>query len=71
MEYVRQFGYHGAIAVIPNPANLPDYLKEVATLKQTFLENNKMIKFGFLGRLHPIKKNRKSSLWNVTAFFPQ
>ena len=56
MEYVRQFGYHGAIAIIPNPTNLPDYLKDVAILKQTFLESNKQIKFGFLGRLHPIKK---------------
>lgn len=56
MEHVRRFGYCGPIAIIPNPANLPDYLKDVAILKQTFLESNKQIKFGFLGRLHPIKK---------------
>ena len=56
MEYVRQFGYRGAIAVIPNPANLPDYLSEIATAKPSFLECDRMKKFGFLGRLHPRKK---------------
>ena len=59
MEHVRRFGYCGPIAIIPNPANLPDYLKDVAILKQTFLESNKQIKFGFLGRLHPIKNNEE------------
>ena len=56
MEYVRKFGYKGTIAVIPNPANLPDYLDEVAAVKPLFLGCNRPRKFGFLGRLHPIKK---------------
>ena len=56
MEHVRQFGYRGAIAVIPNPANLPSYLKEIAAAKPSFLGCSRLRKFGFLGRLHPIKK---------------
>ena len=56
MEYVRQFGYRGAIAVIPNPANLPGYLNEIATKKPSFLGCSRLRKFGFLGRLHPRKK---------------
>ena len=56
MEHIRNFGYHGAIAIIPNPANLPDYLEEIASAKSIFLKCNLPKKFGFLGRLHPIKK---------------
>lgn len=56
MEHVRQFGYHGAIAVIPNPANLPSYLNEIAAKKPFFLGCSRLRKFGFLGRLHPRKK---------------
>lgn len=56
MEYVRQFGYQGAIAVIPNPANLPNYLSDIAILKSDFIYNNQRKRFGFLGRLHPRKK---------------
>lgn len=56
MEHVRKFGYKGAIAIIPNPANLPDYLATVALAKPSFLEYSPSRKFGFLGRLHPIKK---------------
>lgn len=56
MEYVRQFGYRGAIAIIPNPANLPGYLTEIAAAKPSFWECNRLKQFGFLGRLHPIKK---------------
>ena len=56
MEHVRDFGYKGAIANIPNPANLPDYLDEVAAAKPFFLRSNGVRKLGFLGRLHPVKK---------------
>lgn len=56
MEHVRNFGYKGAIAIIPNPADLPDYLDEVAVMKLSFLEGGLPRKFGFLGRLHPRKK---------------
>ena len=48
---------HGMLyPIIPNPANLPDYLDEVATAKPPFLGYDLPRKFGFLGRLHPIKK---------------
>lgn len=56
MEHVRAFGYKGVVAVIPNPANLPDYLEEIASAKSAFLGCNLPRKLGFLGRLHPIKK---------------
>lgn len=56
MEHVRKFGYKGAIAIIPNPANLPDYLETVALAKPSFLGCSRLRKFGFLGRLHPRKK---------------
>lgn len=56
MKHVRDFGYKGAIAIIPNPANLPNYLDEVVATKSSFLEGGLPRKFGFLGRLHPIKK---------------
>lgn len=56
MEHVRSFGYKGAVALIPNPANLPDYLGEIISVKPAFLKCNRMRKFGFLGRLHPRKK---------------
>ena len=56
MEHVRSFGYKGAVAIIPNPANLPDYLEELASSKVSFMGCNRPGKLGFLGRLHPIKK---------------
>ncbi len=56
MEHVRVFGYKGAVAVIPNPANLPTYLEEVASLKPFFMGCSRPRKLGFLGRLHPRKK---------------
>ena len=56
MEHVRTLGYKGAVAVIPNPANFPDYLEELASEKPTFLGCSLPRKLGFLGRLHPIKK---------------
>ena len=56
MEHARTFGYKGPVAVIPNPANLPDYLQEVASQKPAFMGCSRPRKLGFLGRLHPIKK---------------
>ena len=56
LEHVRHFGYKGVVAVIPNPANLPDYLEEVVLAKPSFLGCSRPRKLGFLGRLHPIKK---------------
>ena len=56
MEHVRAFGYKGLVAVIPNPTNLLDHLKEIALMKPTFLGCNRVGKLGFLGRLHPRKK---------------
>lgn len=56
MEHVRNFGYKGAVAIVPNPANLPDYLDELVVRKQANLSGDRLRKFGFLGRLHPIKK---------------
>ena len=57
MEYVREFGYRGPVAIIPNPAEFPDYLSEIRPHKRAaFLGCKRPRKFGFLGRLHPRKK---------------
>ncbi len=56
MEHIRSFGYKGPIAIIPNPANLPDYLDTIAINKPNIMGCSPLRKFGFLGRLHPIKK---------------
>lgn len=48
MHYVRQFGYKGPIALIPNPVIiLPDISVAVSKPERKTI--------GFLGRLHPIK----------------
>lgn len=52
MEFNRQYGYKGPIAVIPNPIVFPD---GVEAIKQKQLVNGRK-QIGFLGRLHPIKK---------------
>nr|WP_122120200.1 glycosyltransferase [Alistipes megaguti] len=49
LEYVRQFGYKGPIAIIANPVTIPEYIK-------TIVRDNHRTRFGFLGRLHPVKK---------------
>ena len=49
MKHIRQYGYHGAIAVIPNPVVFP---KNVSL--RISIPSEK--KIGYLGRLHPIKK---------------
>lgn len=52
MEFLRAIGYGGPVAVIPNPANLPEYLAQVITNRK----NQNIKVFGFLGRLHPRKR---------------
>lgn len=56
-EFIRQFGYEGKIAVIPNPCFIPEFAGELYTKKvNLFLGCSLPRNFGFLGRLHPIKK---------------
>lgn len=53
MEYCREFGYKGPIAVIPNAVVFPEGVE----LKVNNVRDAKGRKrIGFLGRLHPIKK---------------
>lgn len=49
MEHIREFGYRGPVAIIPNPMVLPapPSAKRSPKVKKAF---------GFLGRLHPRKK---------------
>ena len=56
MQDVRNFGYKGPIAVIPNPADLPLYVDDIARNKEALLKKTPLKRFGFLGRLHPVKK---------------
>lgn len=49
MEHVRGFGYHGPVAIIPNPMVLP-------TPPSAKRSPEARRAFGFLGRLHPRKK---------------
>jgi len=49
MNVVRRFGYEGPIAVIANPVVIPDYAAEL-------VNDRSIVRFGFLGRLHPRKK---------------
>lgn len=56
-EFIRQFGYKGNIAVIPNPCFIPDFADELYAKKcNLFLGCSLPKNFGFLGRLHPRKK---------------
>lgn len=56
-EFIRQFGYKGDIAVIPNPCFIPDFAEELYAKKcNLFLGCSLPRNFGFLGRLHPRKK---------------
>lgn len=52
MENIRAFGYKGPIAVIGNPASIPSYIDDLKGRDK----NNELTVFGFLGRLHPVKK---------------
>lgn len=55
MEHIRAFGYNGPVAIIPNPMVLP-------TLPSAKRSSEGKKVFGFLGRLHPIKR-LKIFLW--------
>lgn len=48
MKYIREYGYHGPVAIIPNPVVFP-----YGVHLKTSLPTQKSI--GYLGRLHPIK----------------
>lgn len=57
--HIRDFGYEGPVAIIPNPARIPDYVDPLsAKIKETFFPKDRrsIKKIGFLGRLHPIKR---------------
>lgn len=52
MENIRTFGYKGPIAIIGNPANIPPYIDDLKGRDR----ESKIKVFGFLGRIHPVKK---------------
>lgn len=52
MKNIRTFGYKGPIAIIGNPANIPPYIDELKGRDKNRTETV----FGFLGRIHPVKK---------------
>lgn len=54
MNHVRNFGYKGPIAVIPNPLFVPEYINEIYHVRKR-KKFNARLEVGFLGRLHPIK----------------
>lgn len=54
-EHVREFGYKGPIAVIPNAVVFPDGV-ELKYEDVPLIDSKGRKKIGFLGRLHPIKK---------------
>ena len=57
MEYIRQFGYTGPIAVIPNPIPVYDRADSLFQDKECQVARNQLFRrFGFIGRLHPIKR---------------
>ena len=57
METVRQFGYKGPVAVIPNAVPLNELTDRLYKDKQSsVLSNGKQRTFGFLGFLYPKKK---------------
>ncbi|MDO4181549.1 MAG: glycosyltransferase, partial [Bacteroidales bacterium] len=49
MKYIRQYGYSGPVAIIPNPVVFPE---GIAIKEQIPVQK----RIGYLGRLHPIKK---------------
>lgn len=66
MENIRAFGYRGPIAVIGNPANIPPYINELKGRDK----ERRFSTFGFLGRLHPIKKV-ENLLYGVAECTPE
>jgi glycosyltransferase involved in cell wall biosynthesis len=61
MGYYRALGYNNPVAVIPNPAPAPGFIREI-------LRENSVKRIGFLGRLHP-RKNVEALLaaWLMLA----
>lgn len=55
-DYCRQFGYEGPIAIIPNAVVIPKDIMELSKSKPDIIHTSNKRIFGFLGRLHPIKK---------------
>lgn len=59
MENIRKFGYTGAIAVIPNAMPPIENSDKI-------IENHKVRRIGFLGRLHPVKcVDRLIEAWKI------
>lgn len=57
MEHIHNFGYNGPIAVIPNLIHvIPETKSLFNKKKEKIISKDCPIIFGFLGRLHPIKK---------------
>lgn len=56
-DYARAFGYEGPIAVIPNPFLCYEGAELLFERKiEAYQTNSKDRVFGFLGRIHPVKK---------------
>ncbi|MDE6125766.1 MAG: glycosyltransferase [Muribaculaceae bacterium] len=55
MRHLRSFGYTGPIAVIGNPVVSPAIASELIR-NRSYSNHNEPKRFGFLGRLHPIKR---------------
>lgn len=59
MRNVRMFGYRGPVAIIGNPTNIPDYVDDILSERGALASDGntkRQLLFGFLGRLHPIKR---------------
>jgi glycosyltransferase involved in cell wall biosynthesis len=69
MKYMRNFGYKGAIALISNTFNKPDYteklFREHIKRETSCNKRNQLVKIGFIGRLDPIK-NVENILYGVS-----
>ena len=51
MQYLREYGIKSPIAVVPNVILVPDFIYDIKKIQHSVGK----YKFGFLGRLHPIK----------------
>lgn len=73
LQYCRDFGYKGPIAVIPNAVTLPDYIDSLYEQRRQrmldMMQAEAPIVLGFLGRLHPIK--RVENILYALALLPQ
>ena len=65
-DNIRAFGYKGPVAVIGNPANIPSYIDDLKGREA----KRRFSTFGFLGRLHPIKKV-ENLLYGVAQCTPE